>query len=155
MLRKSDLIKPSVPLWLTLDHPFDWLSRSTTLVFLSSVLIMLLLVEGPALRFTPVEVQRLELCDASAPSCERRSDLIKPVEPLCLTLDHPFDWFSNTSTLVRADNVLIMSASVDALDLRFTLPLVLRVDIAASVDAVAARSLSRLRRFLRVLRNLI
>jgi len=88
-----------------------------------------LLVDGPDLRFTVLAVQRfVDVWDEV--ELVSRSDLMKPFVPLCLTLDHPFDWFSSTSTLVLSASVLTMLLSVDDADLRFTVPVVLRVAIA-------------------------
>jgi hypothetical protein len=91
--------------------------------------MMLLFVVGPDLRFTELEVKRVEEpCDE--PETERKSDLIKPSEPLCLILDQPFDCASSTSTLVFAATVLTMLFSVDAPVLILTVLVVLRVVVA-------------------------
>jgi len=58
--RKSDLIKPDVPLWRTLDHPLACCSITSTLVPAANVLITLSFVEGPVLKFTALVVFRDE-----------------------------------------------------------------------------------------------
>ena len=55
------------------------------------MLSMLFVVEGPDLRLTVLVVSSAVGCAAGAPVADNKSDRIKPVEPLCLTLDHPFD----------------------------------------------------------------
>ena len=55
------------------------------------MLIMLFVVDGPDLRLTVLVVSSADACAAGAPVADNKSDLIKPVEPLYLTLDHPFD----------------------------------------------------------------
>ena len=130
---KSDLINPVVPLCLTLDHPSDCCSRTSTLVFAASVLIMLALVDELALKLT--EPMVLSVAGApdeppDAPDSDSKSDLIKPSVPLCLTLDHPFDSFASISTLVFAASVLTILDVVDEPDLKLTEPVVLRVPTA-------------------------
>ena len=102
-----------------------------------SVLIMLVSVVGPDLMFTTpvvlsVPVAELAEVDGAVaaplpplPPLVKKSDLIKPLVPLTLTLDQPAGLCSITSTLVPATTVLNMLESVDADDLRFT-PLVVR-----------------------------
>jgi len=89
---RSDLMKPSVPFCLTLDHPFDWFSKTSTLVLACRSLIMLWLVDGPDLKLTPVTVLNVAIAepdedDEDEPDADNRSDLIKPFVPLCLTFD--------------------------------------------------------------------
>ena len=92
-------------------------------------------MDGPALRLTvPVVFSVVVDCDEDAPDSDRKSDLMKPSVPFCLTLDQPFDWLSNTSTLVFAASVLSMLVSVDEPDLMFTTLVVLSVPIAAPPD---------------------
>ena len=135
--KRSDLINPSVLLCLTLDHPFACCSSTSTLVPGDSVLTMLLVVDGPDLRFTVPFVLSDDDDVFAAPDDDNKSVRIKPSVPLCLTLDHPFAWFSSTSTLVPVESVLNILSSVDAPALKLTDPVVLRVPIADDVDAAA------------------
>jgi len=143
-LSKSDLINPEVPLCLTLDHPLDKVSTTSTLVPASSSLRMLDEVDARALRLTEPTVLSVAPACPEEPVALSKSDLINPVVPECLTRDHPSAWFSSTSTLVFAASVVRMFAEdeVDVLDLRLTVPMVLSVAIAspdgaASVDVPA------------------
>ena len=131
---RSDLIYPVVPLCLTLDHPFDSCSSTSTLVPFASVLTMLAEVDALARKLTePTVLSVVPAPDdepEDAPDSESKSDLIYPSVPLCLTFDHPLDSFANTSTLVLAASVLIMLDVVDGPDLMLTDPVVLSVPIA-------------------------
>jgi len=98
---------------------------------------MLLLVDGPDLRLTVPFVLSVVDAALAAPDSESKSERMNPSVPLCLTLDQPFAWFSSTSTLVRADRVLMILSLVDAPALKLTEPVVLRVPIADDVDADA------------------
>ena len=89
-VNRSDLMNPLEPLCVTLDHPFDCCSCTSTLVPADRVFTTLLLVEGPDLRFT-LPVVRSVVEAASAPDSDSRSVRMYPSVPLCLTFDHPFD----------------------------------------------------------------
>jgi len=139
---KSDLIKPSVSLCLTLDHPFDCCSRISTLVLAASVLSMLSLVEGPDLMFTmPLVLSVEEVVSVDDPVAtpspplvrDRKSDLINPVIPLTLTFDQPEGSCSSTSTLVPATTAPRILEPVDADDLILT-PSVVK-NVAAELPA--------------------
>ena len=68
-------IKPSLLLCRTLDQPFDKFSRTVTLVFISSVLIILWFVDAPDLKRTPAAIV-LIVVELDAPEVDRKSDLI-------------------------------------------------------------------------------
>jgi hypothetical protein len=73
---KSDLMKPSELLCLTLDQPFDKFSNTVTLVFISSVLIILWLVDAPDLKRTPAAIVLISVEPEPLPSSDNKSDLI-------------------------------------------------------------------------------
>ena len=78
VLRKSDLIKPSELLTLTLDQPAGSCSSIVTVVFGLTVLIILVSVDAPALRFTPSVVRNVAL---EPGEMDRKSDLMNPISP--------------------------------------------------------------------------
>jgi hypothetical protein len=73
---KSDLINPSSLLCLTLDQPLDRFSRTVTLVFISSVLIILWLVDAPDLSRTPAAIVLISVDPEALPASDNKSDLI-------------------------------------------------------------------------------
>jgi len=66
--------------------------------------------------------------DDDEPDAERKSDLMNPFVPLCLTLDQS-PCVPVTSTLVFADSVLIILWLVDAPDLKLTALVVFNVPV--------------------------
>jgi hypothetical protein len=86
--------------------------------------MMLVAVEGPSLKLTSPVV--LNVMGAFAVGNVRRSDLMKPIVPFILTLDQPAGSCSRRRTFVPGSTVLIMfeSVSVEAEDLKLTLPVV-------------------------------
>ena len=140
-LSKSERINPSCPAALTLDQPFALADITSTEVPGPRRASLAESVEGPALRFTvPFVLSVVEV--ATGPSVSR-SDLMKPSDPLCLTLDQPFDWASINSTLVPIARTLMTFAFVDADALRFTPPVVLSV-VPLPLPEVCAASVRKL-----------
>jgi len=94
----------------------------------------LLLVDGPALRLTLAVVANVTGCGGVAgeePVSVKKSDLMKPVVPFCLTLDQS-PCIPRTSTLVFGVSVLIMLWLNDAPVLKLTAPVVRIVAITVS-----------------------
>ena len=126
---RSERIKPFVPLWLTLDHS-PCVDRTSTDVPADKVLIIVDDVDALCRRLTLPTVRRVVVVPGS-PDVSK-SDLIKPVVPLWVTLDQS-PWTDNTSTDVPSGSVLIILAEVDALERRLTLPIVFSVAITSPV----------------------
>jgi len=158
---RSDLMKPVVPLWVTLDQLFSF-DKTSTDVPNGNVLIMLAVVEALLRRLTLPIVLSVPIIspdggvvspvpgepDEPPDGLEvvfvnlRKSDLIKPVLPPTVTFDQPAGSCSLTSTLVLALTTDIELALVDADERRCT-PAVVRNEPSEPVGSLRKSDLMK------------